>query len=630
MNSGQKITISILLLFSSLLVGILYIAPQFFIGQALKSQDQPHLVLPYKLHSDEITSYLPRGREVYDGRFPVRDIFSESELLSPFPVFPPLITSIPFFVASGNTNVAYLIAQFMFSAAIFVVFYCLGRVVLQRYIWSFFLAFSATLTPLVRDLPVGFFSVGNFINKIFKNFIPIVQTKFSNLHLYRMDDPLVTFPIYIPTLIAFFIFWQNPKRSTAFLVGGLIGLLVYTYLHYWIYLASVLFLLTIYAFWNRRQDPSRFRYLIIILVILMSFLIPYVLNLIIFTNLDVGVDWRERVSAEEWGRKIYSSIIPHLIFYAILALSVYWIFWKQKKQKTAVLFWSFLGVMPFLLNMQIVIGFNIAADHWFYAFAPLILLLIFVIAAELSKKADKRLVMAVIVVLIGLLVTKKVVNALAFISPAPDILTDHTIDRSITDSWNWINRNISGEPRIGSNSFMTSIYLAVYTSSRPYLPTYFNTHLTNHEVEDRVLRIHKLFGVSTEFLEILFRTHGRSDMACGELRAIYRKPLLQCNPNTFYNLTNYFNPFYFYYFRESNYSTVDNDFQPHSNVPEERVKDLLSRYETVSFSWSDLPIDYIYYGPFEKELVEVNLKNNSALERVYENGEVEIYKIIRS
>src|SRR3989344_1723577 len=119
MNNGKKTAIFVLLLISSLLVGILYVAPQFFIGRSLKSQNQPHLVMPYKLHSDEMTSYFPRGREVYDGRFPIRDLFSESNLLSPFPVFPPLITSIPFFIAGGDANAACSVAQVMFPAALF-------------------------------------------------------------------------------------------------------------------------------------------------------------------------------------------------------------------------------------------------------------------------------------------------------------------------------------------------------------------------------------------------------------------------------------------------------------------------------------------------------------------------------
>ena len=629
MINRKKLALSFLLIFSFLLIGTLYVAPQFFIGRLLESQGRSHLVMPYKLHSDEMTSYFPRGREVYDGRFPVRDLFSESKLLSPFPVFPPLITSIPFFIAGGDANTAYSVAQFMFPAAIFLAFYFLGKVVLQSRIWSFFLAFTATLTPLARDLPRGFFSLADFINKIFKNFIPIVQTPFDHLSLYRIDDPLATFLIYIPALIALFILWRNPKKSTALLLGGIVGLLVYTYLHYWIYLATVLFLLALYAFWNRQKNPSRFRYLLMSGAVLTIFLIPYVFNFLSFTSLEIGVDWRERVSAEEWGRQIYSSAIPNLIFYAMSALLVYWIFWKQKRQEEAVLWWGLLGAMPVLLNMQVIAGFNIAADHWFFAFAPPILLLIFAITSELVKKLDKRLVIAAILILISLLVAKKVVNALVFRSPTPEILEAHTIDNFIPDSWDWISRNLSGEPRIGSPSFLTSIYLAVYTSARPYLPTYFNTHLTNREAEDRVLRIHKLFGTPPDFLNILFRAKGKSNMVCEELQSLYKKSILQCSPHTFYNLTNYFNPFYFYYFREGGYSTIDSDFQPHSEVPEERVLDLLSRYETVAPRWRDLPIDYVYYGPFEREFAGIELKNNPELKLVYENGGVEIYQIIR-
>ena len=630
MVDGKKITYFILLIISALLVGILYVAPQFFIGRALKAQDRPHLVAPYNLHSDEMINYLPRGREVYDGHFFVSDLFSDRKLFSPTTALPPLIMSLPIFVAGGNINFAYQIAQFSFSALIFLAFYFLGKVVLRSRSWSFFLAFAATLTPLARDLPRGFFSLDSFLNKIVKNFVPIVQTQFDHLALYRMDDPLITFLIFIPTLIALFVFWQNPKKSTAVLFGALVGLLVYTYLHYWMYLALVLFLLTVYAFFNRRKDSARFYYLAISCAVFLLFALPYILNILNISNLNFVADWRDRNNAEEIGRQIYlSSTIPHYIFYAILALAVYWVFWKQKKQDTAVLWWSFIGVMPLLLNMQIMVGFNVAPDHWFFAFSPLALLLILSIAIELVKKIDKKWIVAALLILISLVVAKKIVNAFTFINPMPEVLEAHTIDRPIIDSWDWINQDLPDEPRIGSTSFLTSAHLAVYTSARPYLPTFFNTYLTNEEGEERVLQMQKLFGASPEFLGILFRAKGRSEMTCEEIRILYKNPLLKCSPLTLHNLTDYFYPFYYYYFREKDYSTI-NSVYPHLEMPEERVRGLLNRYEDMpSLNWRDLPLDYVYSGPLEKELAGSELENNPELKMVYEKGGVEIYEIIR-
>jgi len=86
---------------------------------------------------------------------------------------------LPIFVAGGNINFAYQIAQFSFSALIFLAFYFLGKVVLRSRSWSFFLAFAATLTPLARDLPRGFFSLDGYEYSI--SAFAEISKKFPNL-----------------------------------------------------------------------------------------------------------------------------------------------------------------------------------------------------------------------------------------------------------------------------------------------------------------------------------------------------------------------------------------------------------------------------------------------------------------
>ena len=55
---------------------------------------------------------------------------------------------------------------------------------------------------------------------------------------------------------------------------------------------------------------------------------------------------------------------------------------------------------------------------------------------------------------------------------------------------------------------------------------------------------------------------------------------------------------------------------------------LLEKYNTLAdLHWRELEADYIYYGPWERQLSKLALRNDQDLISIYDNSEVEIYKI---
>ena len=62
----------------------------------------------------------------------------------------------------------------------------------------------------------------------------------------------------------------------------------------------------------------------------------------------------------------------------------------------------------------------------------------------------------------------------------------------------------------------------------------------------------------------------------------------------------------------------------------EKAEELIFRYTALEVAPADIEADYLYYGPWERQISQVNLAMLPGLERIYKNGSVEIYKILKT
>ncbi|MDP3800219.1 MAG: hypothetical protein Q8Q90_02230 [bacterium] len=132
---------------SSLLVGILYILPPFLIKQQFEVTGQP-FVLNYVIHRDELI-YMNRAREVYDGHWPPVDLYFDDQGKTVLNALPSLIMATFLTIFDGNVVTSYLTAIFIFSIAIFLLFFLLGNILFNRHFtWSLLFAYIGILTPI--------------------------------------------------------------------------------------------------------------------------------------------------------------------------------------------------------------------------------------------------------------------------------------------------------------------------------------------------------------------------------------------------------------------------------------------------------------------------------------------------
>ena len=593
----------VLLFALALLVGGLYIGPQLLIREQLKEKGEPHIILQLNKHSDETNIYLPRAQEVYNGHWPPRDLHFKDGSPSAFPALPSLLAGSFIGLAGGNVNSAFLALNFVFPALAFLLFYLTAWVLTKNKLWSVFVGLAGVLTPVALHLPRAFKGLGLFGDIVAKNFVPIIRTPLDVLFLSRFDDPLLTLGFYLAAITSLYLFWSWPSVKRAVWAGLWAGLLFHVYLYYSFYWLAVVGLLFIYVLLFKRGDRPLIKNLLTLIAVMALVSAPYFINYINLKGLDSYQDYVFRVGTEVGRGFRLASVWFEYLAYLILAALVWLFYWKKKKEKQkAVLFWVFILALFLVWNIQLLTGFVPHPGHWRKAAAPILFFILTGFAFDFYahyqsrlKPAAKKLAAGLLILASLLLVAKKAANVWAFKNLPQDELKRYSFNKDIYDSWDWINSNLKGEPAILTNSFLTSVYLSGYTAARVYLPMAQFTSRANAELEERYLAASKVFGVPENRLR--------------------------------YNLAATDDPFYLYssFYREKNfdYAFTSSD----KSVPQEKIEELVARYQALIVSLTDIEADYIYYGPWEKETALADFKTDPRLELVYSNPSVEIYKI---
>ena len=89
-------------------MGALYVAPSLFACRSLAQEGEPCVLIQITTHGDEAYAYLPRAREVYDGRFPPNELHYDDNRFSVMPVLPPAIVAAFIWFAGGKLKTKIL------------------------------------------------------------------------------------------------------------------------------------------------------------------------------------------------------------------------------------------------------------------------------------------------------------------------------------------------------------------------------------------------------------------------------------------------------------------------------------------------------------------------------------------
>ncbi|MDP3800218.1 MAG: hypothetical protein Q8Q90_02225 [bacterium] len=465
-------------------------------------------------------------------------------------------------------------------------------------------------------------SFREFLGYFVKQFFPGVNTQIEKLYFARFDYPLFVFPIFIIAITGLIFFWEKPTKLRAILAALPAGLLFYFYFHYWVYWVTVISILFFYTLVFQYQNKSRLKNFLWLATLLSLIAAPYFINYFNFSKTNTTLDYAHRLGIAEGREPGLAELGFDYILYIFLALIAYKTFWDKNRHKT-ILIWSFLIAAVLIWNIQLFTGFVPAPNNFRRTISPLLFVIIGMISYELSTRLTikipqtKKILSAILIVLTLLVVSKKIVNVFVIKNnPENRILENYVFSKNIKESWDWINSDLKSEPKIMSNSFMTSLYLGAYTSARPFLPLGNLTTKETSELEKRFLLANKIFGVSSDTVK---------KQLSGTLYIDCSKEL--CPPNTDQNLRKNLWHLYFHYFR---IGSINKYLADPEHITKEYIDNLVKDYDKMPVDVEKIDSDFIYYGSWEKQFSKNSFNNKNEFELVYQNPEIKIYKILKN
>lgn len=462
-------------------------------------------------------------------------------------------------------------------------------------------------------------SFREFLGYFVKQFFPLVNTQIERLYLARFDYPLLVLPVFLLAIIGLYSFWKNPDKKTALGAGLSASLLFYFYFHYWVYWAVVIGLLLAYVLIFERKDRALIKNFLILIGVYSAASLPYFINYLLFALSGSSHEYALRLGVAE-GREFGLATLGFAyLAYALLAAVSYFLYWR-KDNKKAVMIWAFLAAAAIVWNIQLITGFVPAPNNWRRTISILLYVICALILYDLTQllirrfPALKKIALGAVILLTVFVATKKINNVWAiWRDPESRILESYRFSKDLTDSWSWINSNLGKEPKIISNSFMTSLYLNAYTSARPFLPLGNQTSQPNINIEDRFLTAEKIFGVNAETLRATLLS--TLPLKCSS------DP---CPPNSEDNLRKNLWHLYSQYFRQT---AINGYLANPGSISPAFADSLVKKYGDTKIDWAKLNGQYIYLGLWEGQLSNPNFDTNKIMKLVYQNPSVRIYQV---
>ena len=622
----------------ALLGGLLYALPPMLLKKATEREGR-FFILPNLNHlSDDALYYLPRAREIYQGHFPSEMHFAEykDKAWFVYPPLPQIVTAGFLALARGDVSSAVIGLIFIFAIINFLCFYTVGKALLGSRLWAAAVATAALFTHAALRMPAMFYQKGVAMD-IIANMAPRLRVPMGELSLVRIDDPLLTMPLYLISFLLLYRFSVQPTTKRAAALGAALGMLSYAYLYYWVMIFAIAGILFFSRAWGSYRSGSyeELKPWTIFYGIFIALFIPQIINFLMFHSLPGGMDYIARKGIES-GRGLRMSVYPDYIFYALAGAVSFSLFRKRISQGEPALPLSFVAAMllgmVFLWNVQMITGFNMEPFHWWKAFAPLL----FLLTAALAKGAydlvsvrprARRAVQIALVVLVLSMYGKKILNAAAFLRPPEETVRSYSVPRTIAASWEWINASVPPGSAVISPSLVSSNQISIFTHADPWMPAPLNSLAPTAATERRFVEAHKILGVSAD--EMLVRLAGPPFAVP---KGICPDPCAR-DRDRFRDRFEFSFEFYsfglLYGVMFSPALTFDAITKPaDGSVPQERLERLREYYAAYRPHPDQFPSHtYVYVGPWERLLSKKAGDAFVNTKPVFENEDVRIYRI---
>ena len=592
----------------SLVVSLIAFLPNAIIYYQLQKDGLPYHPLTAAGYFDEMIFYGPHIKEVIEGNW-INDDTDLVEYLdhpSLLPLLPPIILRLIFFFTNSVTNI-FIWNDLILPPISFLIIYLLGYQISRDKIFSSFFAFSIVGISIIGDvLPLEKLWISGW-DEFIKFAQPMYIARTYNYALTFIFFALAVF--FTHRLLSADKFWDK-------IVAAVIsGLLIHMHYFYGAYFGMGLIFLTILLF--LKKDFLKAKNILFVLIIMELMAAPYLFQMAAYRI--ANPHWFETLVRLETdvGRHIYLNIYKHYILYAVLVALLIFVGKKVNKTNTALLFSSLIIAGFVGLNLQVILGYSLMPNHWLRTnvfglkFAALTLFWWLKDFWWFSKKYFYHLTVFGLTSFIIL----SIINQAAYGFNNYKLFT---IPSYAINSFNWLKENTPTNSVVMTPSTVTNNYLPVYTNNKIFMGSGYRSIAESSELEERLLSTYNIFGVDSKILSDAFNPKELSEH--------------KDNKKIPYEAGFQYSPSLIEYIYNNLYINISID--PRYNkppMPTSVGEKLVERYEELKTDLATIEskyeVDYIYIGPLEKEIARANFNEMPDLTKVYDQDEVQIYKI---
>lgn len=505
-----------------------------------------------------------------------------------------------------HVDILFSLGDFVFPFILFFISFYLFFSIIKNRLYSFFSAFTMLSFPGIFTIAVKNLFNPNFYKTLsFENFLSLFQSIFNN-YLSRLFAPGFYLIFMLFFIYCLYAAASRPNRKNIFLAGIFFGLLFYLYLYYWAFAFVLLIIFCAILLAMKCEAAVRAVCKIFILGIIIS--IPFWIKMYYLKTFPLYADYAAR-TGQVVGRHIRwaSRDLYILIFILAIFLIFYWV---KKKQIIAPFIISLLLTYAAVLNLQLILGFNVQPDHWgskigIYLVSFSILVGIYLFADLFFQLRNGRFLWLILIIFIG---EMAVLSQVAV--SAETKYTEYVLNKDVYGAAEWMNNNSENGSVVVTPSVYMNFVIPIITHNNIYLPSACRSMAGSGEIITRFQEINSVFNVREDYL----------------------KYNLGIFPPDKFNAMIYSESY-----REFLFCTVENFDKKiaESKLSQEKFVDNLlirrkspggKKRERLRFYFG---ADYLFVGPKEKLISKFDSARYNNLNLVFHNNSVNIYKIIK-
>lgn len=594
------------------LLGVIYFSPNILMP-AFQDPAGFGAYHPLSLEAptlDEVGAYGSRLREVMDGHFRDGDAYLREYKNLPTmwgsDVLAFILGAVPRLFRMDDPTPIFVWGDLFFPAAAFLLIYGLFFFLTKSRPWSSLGALLLIAFPnfsAYRSL----FSPAWYANASLESVFSVFERAFDPA-FSRLFVPGFSFLFFAFFLIAVFRAFSASARRWTTLAAAAFGALFYVYFYYWAFAVVFLgVLLPLLFFLNKRDRLGVWAAIALGGAAIST---PYWIKVFSLRASPHYAEISRRVGLEI-SHAFRTSSLDAYALAAVLIILAWLLLARRGKKPAALILTALLLSTSVVLNIQMLIGFNIQPDHWgsrvnVYVFMLAALL----IGYEIFSFARRKIAIGALIFFFG-------VAALSEVRIAGAFANDFRIPPEVTAGFQWINEHTERDAVFLSPASKTTFYLPFFTHGNVFVPAACYSLASHDEITDRFLAAYAAFGVPEAFLRKSLEANLGDGSSIeyarrGEFDPIY---MLYCD--------------YFSSFKKRSY-IEGGSLRP---FPQEVLDNLMARYaRKMREPQTDrltlpYPAEYVFWGPYEQLIATLPPTRYRNLHLIFSENMVQIYKI---